>query len=333
MSSQQNVIQVKETHAPDLMNKANVVGVGVGYKVRDGQRTDDLSVTVLVREKQPPSQLPPGAMVQPQLDGVPTDVVEVGTLRAFQARIDRWRPAPPGVSIGHYQITAGTFGVVVRDRATGARLILSNNHVLANMNAGQPGDPILQPGPIDGGLVGDPIARLERFCPIEFETAPGECPVAGGVAGVANLIARLLRSRHRLQSTLVRQQATNRVDAAVARPVQGDFIVDEILEIGVVQGTRPPALMLPVRKSGRSTGLTTGQIAVIEATVSVEFDTRTAQFDGQIVAGPMSAPGDSGSLLVAADSPQAVGLLFAGSEQSTIFNPIQDVLDCLNVTL
>jgi hypothetical protein len=37
----------------------------------------------------------------------------------------------------------------------------------------------------------------------------------------------------------------------------------------------------------------------------------------------MTQGGDSGSLVVAADSLQAVGLLFAGSEQSTIINPFR----------
>lgn len=333
MSSEQTVRQVKEAHKDDLLNKSNVVGVGVGYKVQNGERTDDLSVTVLVREKVPSSSLPPAARVTPQLDGVPTDVVEVGTLRAFQTRTERWRPAPPGVSIGHYAITAGTFGAVVRDRSTGARLILSNNHVLANMNNAQVGDAILQPGPIDGGTSGDLIAHLERFCRIEFPTSPGQCNIASGVAGLANLVARMLGSQHRLQAMQVHAQATNRVDAAVARPVDDSVITDEILEIGIVQGTRPAELLMPVRKSGRSTGFTTGQITVIDATVSVDYDGQTAQFDGQLVSGPMSAPGDSGSLLVAGDSLQAVGLLFAGSDQSTIFNPIQDVLDCLSVTI
>jgi hypothetical protein len=47
----------------------------------------------------------------------------------------------------------------------------------------------------------------------------------------------------------------------------------------------------------------------------------------------MSQGGDSGSLVVAGDSLQAVGLLFAGSDQSTVINPIQAVLDCLEVDL
>jgi len=335
MSVPQNVIEAKETHKEALLDKANVVGVGVGYKVVGGEPTGELSVAVLVREKVPTAQLDPAARVPPQVDGVKTDVVQVGEIRSLQTRTERWRPAPPGVSIGHYQITAGTFGAVVRDRSSGARLILSNNHVIANSNNATAGDPILQPGPIDGGSPSnDVIARLERFCPIQFtSSSPGECNIAGGVAGLANFVARLLGSQHRLESVQVHPQATNRVDAAVARPLQDAAIVDEILEIGPIQGTRPATLLMPVRKSGRSTGLTTGQITVIDATINVSYDNRTAQFEGQLVSGPMSAPGDSGSLLVAGDSLQAVGLLFSGSDQTTVYTPIQDVLDCLDVII
>ena len=56
-------------------------------------------------------------------------------------------------------------------------------------------------------------------------------------------------------------------------------------------------------------------------------------FDQQIVSGPMSQPGDSGSLLVDGDTQRAVGLLFAGSDQTTIYNPIEIVLDLLAVTI
>jgi hypothetical protein len=73
-------------------------------------------------------------MIPADLDGVPTDVLEIGKIRAFLTPTDRWRPAPGGVSIGHYRITAGTLGLFVCDRASGTRLILSNNHVLAKSN-------------------------------------------------------------------------------------------------------------------------------------------------------------------------------------------------------
>jgi hypothetical protein len=70
----------------------------------------------------------------------------------------------PGVSIAHYMVGAGTFGAVVRDVDTNEKLILSNNHVLANNNGARIGDPILQPGSLDGGISpSDVVAYLERY--------------------------------------------------------------------------------------------------------------------------------------------------------------------------
>jgi hypothetical protein len=322
-------------HKYDLMQRENVIGVGLGEKVSYGERTGELSMVVLVRRKVPLVGLSAQSVVPKLVGGISTDVVEVGEVRALQARTDRWRPAPGGVSLAHYKVTAGTFGAVVRDRSSGERLLLSNNHVLANSNDAAPGDPILQPGPADGGRDGpDTIARLERFCPITFGVEPPTCGVAQSFVELGNALARLLGSQHRVQAIQARPQATNAVDAAVARPLDNRDILDEILEIGTASGTLPATLGMQVRKSGRTTGLTSGAITVLDATITVNYGPeRTATFDNQIIAGPMSQGGDSGSLVLAADSLGAVGLLFAGSEQSTIINPIQAVLDCLGVDL
>jgi hypothetical protein len=335
MSQHEMIKTVKDAHKDNLLAMQNVVGVGVGEKISHGKSTGELSVVVLVRQKVPVVGLQPQAVVPREVDGVRTDVVEVGDLRAQQARTDRWRPAPGGVSIAHFKVTAGTLGGVVRDRASGARLILSNNHVLANSNDANPGDAILQPGPADGGQDGpDTVARLERFCPLQFNVEPSSCSTAETVAKIGNAVARLIGSSHRLEAIRANPQASNNVDAAVARPLDERDILDEILEIGVVSGTLPAALGMQVRKSGRTTGLTSGEITVLDATVSVSYGPgRTATFDNQIITGPMSQGGDSGSLVVAASELKAVGLLFAGSEQSTIINPIQVVLDCLDVQI
>jgi hypothetical protein len=335
METFHEIRQVKAKYEKDLLDKANVVGVGIGYREEDHIRTDEVSILVLVRQKLPLTALPPEDVVPTEVNGVRTDVVEVGEIRAMQERTDRWRPAPGGVSIGHYQITAGTFGGVVVDRASGARLILSNNHVLANSNDGNPGDAILQPGAADGGnTVEDVIAHLERFCPIQFSVAPPVCGIANAYAGIGNFIARLLGSSHRLQAYQVHPAAVNQVDAAVARPTDDGAILDEILEIGVVTGTAPVTLGMPVRKSGRTTGFSTGEVTVLDATVDVSYGLgRTARFENQFLSGPMSQGGDSGSLLVAGEAPLAVGLLFAGSNQTTVYNPIQFVLDCLEVNI
>jgi hypothetical protein len=153
------------------------------------------------------------------------------------------------------------------------------------------------------------------------------------VVAAGNWVARLVGSHHRLMAFQSNPQAVNMVDAAVARPLNQADILDEILQIGTVAGTVGASLGMAVRKSGRTTGLTSGQITVLDATITVSYGDKTANFEGQLVAGPMSQPGDSGSLLVEAGGLRAVGLLFAGSEQATIFNPIREVLDCLEVDL
>jgi len=165
MAKIEQVTVVKEQHKTALITRPNVVGVGVGEKETHGHKTGEICVIVMVRVKVPKAGLSPQALVPREVNGIPTDVIQVGDLRPLQSRTDRWRPAPGGVSIGHYQITAGTLGCVVRDRNSGERLILSNNHVLANSNDASPGDPILQPGPADGGqAANDRIGQLERFC-------------------------------------------------------------------------------------------------------------------------------------------------------------------------
>ena len=335
MLPEQKIAEVKEDTKETLLDMPNVVGVGVGYQLKQGDPTGEYAIVVLVSRKLPLPALAPEAVLPHSVQGVNVDVIEVGEIRALQARTDKWRPAPGGVSIGHYKITAGTLGTIVRDKNSNERLILSNNHVLANSNDASPGDDILQPGPIDGGSVSnDRIATLERFCPIEFTTEPGICNLANSYVSVGNAIANLLGSKHRVDSYQANPQATNLVDAAVAKPLRDEDVLDEILEVGVVQGTLDASIGMSVRKSGRTTGFTTGQINLINATVNVNYGSgRSARFENQLVGGAMSQGGDSGSLCVAGDSLKAVGLLFAGSDQSTVFNPINEVLDCLEIVI
>jgi hypothetical protein len=323
-----------------LLASPNVVGLGTAYKVVAGQATRELCLATLVTKKVSSAVLAAEDKIPPKIGGVATDLIEVGHLVALGPQTGRCRPAEAGISLGHYKITAGTFGCVVRDRHSNARLILSNNHVLANSNDALTGDPIIQPGPVDGGKQGnDTLALLTRFIPVTFGDPP-EPPDWQKVVlqfvqqlGLANLLGSL-GLQNLLGSLGIHQPTNNLIDAAVARPVNDTIIGDEIMEIGKISGTLPASLGLLVRKSGRSTGLTNGSVIVIDATVTIDYEgTHSARFDNQILTSPMSQPGDSGSLLVAANSQQAVGLLFAGSDQVTIYNPIQAVLDSLEVTL
>ena len=323
--------QVKSVHVDNLLGKRNVVGVGLGYKVSGGTDTGELALVVSVARKVTSDVLSTKDMVPRSLDGVKTDVVETGVLRAFElGPRDRWRPVvPPGVTIGHYNITAGTFGCLVRRGEE--RFILSNNHVLADVNAGQAGDAILQPGSYDGGTADDRVATLADYVPIDFGTAPADCSIANFSADLLNVIAGAFGSSHKLQAT--KQTAgENRVDAALARPLSPDLVSNEILYIGAPVGVGAATLGTEVQKTGRTTGHTQGTITQIDATVRIQYGSQSALFTGQLVAGTMSQPGDSGSAVLDMDK-RVVGLLFAGSDVITIINPIDEVFDALNLEL
>jgi hypothetical protein len=268
------------------------------------------------------------------VEKVKTDVVETGLLRALPSESrepgprDRWRPViPPGVSVGHYLITAGTFGCLVhRDEEL---FILSNNHVLANANTCELWDPILQPGSADGGGPDDRIARLAEYVPLLFESEPSDCELAGFTTRLLNSIAGALGSRHHLEA-VKRSQSTNQVDAALARPLPPNQMTDEILGIGAPAGVGTASLGMQVQKAGRTTGHTKGVVTQVDATVRIDYYGPKAVFTGQLIAGPMSEGGDSGSAVLDMDR-RVVGLLFAGSPVATIFNPIDAVLAVLNV--
>ena len=318
--------------AADLHARENVVATGVGYKVSGGERTDELSIVCSVTRKLSAAELSAEEMVPVRIDDIPTDVVQSGRIRALQSHTARYRPAPGGVSIGHRDITAGTLGCLVTKN--GERLILSNNHVLANSNDAQVGDPILQPGPIDGGrFPADHIADLADFVPIKFNQPepPSDCSTARAVIAVLNGICRAISSRTRYQIVRV-QSEENLVDAAVARPLDAADVVDEILEIGSITDVAQAGLGTSVQKSGRTTEFTTGQILQIDVTTDVDYGAgRIARFTDQLLAGPMSQGGDSGSAVLD-DEDRLVGLLFAGSDNTTVINRIEHVFSALGIS-
>ena len=76
-------------------------------------------------------------------------------------------------------------------------------------------------------------------------------------------------------------------------------VTGEILEIGTIQGTVHGELGMAVKKSGRTTGFTTGEITQVDVSVTVSYgDNKTALFTDQLMAGAMSQGGDSGSAVL-----------------------------------
>ncbi|MHB8158375.1 MAG: chymotrypsin family serine protease, partial [Desulfocucumaceae bacterium] len=263
---------------------------------------------------------------------------EIGKVRLFGERTQKMRPAQPGSSIGHYKVTAGTFGAVVKDIKTQELLILSNNHILANGSDGRDGrsalgDPILQPGSYDGGSKNDQIAELLRFWPLVRKVSQSDCPVAVGVARLGSKFVHILRPNYNMQFVRVSKDE-NIIDAALAKPLSPDLIKPDIFEVGIPRGTAEVEVSGKVLKSGRSSGLTSGSVDAIGVSLQVEMSDSgdVGFFSQQVVAEMNSQGGDSGSLVLD-EQMRAVGLLFAGSDRYTIFNRIQNVFTKLGVDL
>jgi hypothetical protein len=193
--------------------------------------------------------------------------------------------------------------------------------------------------------------------PTTPDTPPqSNCDIVDFVVGVGNTLAKMNGSDKRIATVPASQAASaqsttstathsataqtgyihnNRVDAALARPNNPQMFQQEVFNIGKPTGTKKAALGMKVRKHGRTTGYTEGTITLMNATVNVSYNTisgvRQARFSGQVMTTPMSQGGDSGSLILEVGSANAVGLLFAGSSQATIFTPIDMVLDVMNI--
>ncbi|WP_017655297.1 hypothetical protein [Fortiea contorta] len=249
------------------------------------------------------------ALTELSINQIPTGHIDALNQRA------RFRPAPGGVSVGHFAITAGTLGALSRgNRAprSSRLLILSNNHVLANSNSASVGDAILQPGRLDGGNnPADQVAILESWVPINF-------------AGGANYV-----------DAATAWAWPDRVRPELKYESGGSEIYFRINSTPVA-----PTINQVVGKTGRTTNLTQGRITDLSATINVNYGGgRVALFRDQLTiqstsGSPFSAGGDSGSLIWTWDNRWApVGLLFAGGGGYTFANKIQRVLAALDINL
>jgi hypothetical protein len=73
---------VKQSYQSELMAKANVVGVGVGYRTRGQKTTDEVALVVMVSQKLPRELLAPEDVLPREIEGVRVDVQEVGFISA-----------------------------------------------------------------------------------------------------------------------------------------------------------------------------------------------------------------------------------------------------------
>lgn len=326
-----------------LLQKKNVIDVGIGYKETNGSNIEVMCLLVYVEQKKAAADLPEEDLIPPVVNGILTDVMEIETINAQETQDTE---LPPGINdkkqrplMGGVQIDntksekrivgnttlikrgVGTLGCFANRNTDGALMLLTNDHVLACGGA-EKGSPIYQP-------------NVHGCCCCCYD----DRTIAHFELGVRPAL-----------------NATGKVDAAIAlikKPDLGDrvFISNKIKGLGEyitvngievltdddapIRGVQPMELYMgqvvpppgvssemgftpvipgaSVRKVGRTTGRTLGIVIAVNALTS--FDGR--RYIESIAIEPVdkytefSQGGDSGSVIVNKEN-KVVGLLMGG---------------------
>ncbi|MFQ4148487.1 hypothetical protein AAGW05_07280 [Arthrobacter sp. LAPM80] len=317
---------VKESAEDQILSVPGVVGVDIGEKISGGKPTGEMSILVYVKAKKKKSALSAKDLVPPMVDGVKTDVQElVIELQAAMGRLEGelqidagtyttlhggigMGPSrsvymtPPDVPTAGNYVFVGTLGAMVRDRASGATMALTNFHVAAINSGWNVGDRMVQPGRVDGG---NPATQ-------EF----------GALT--------------RAQLTENTDGAVVTVDSAKA----WDYTVEGIGDVaGTSTATAGMAVQKRGRTTEHTFGNVASADATISIDYGDGIGTRTLRHQIRIStdtsqSARFSDHGDSGSTVMDMNR-NVVALLFAGSSDgsTTFANPIAGVLNELGVDI
>jgi hypothetical protein len=286
----------------------NVLGTAIGERLTDGHYTGQQAVIAYVARKLRKSELSPTLRIPSSIDGVPVDVIRIGRPRATASNCiphpDGFfpRPFPAGVSIGGGSNAAGTFGCLVR---RGPLLcLLSNYHVLGDMDTPGRVLPLRQPG-FGDGAAGSAVGQFLDGPPLTFAGAP------------------------------------NPMDAAVAE-VDPVAVRSDILRIGGITGVDDPTQDLTVVMHGKASHFNKGTVVHTNTNVLVNYGTKQAFLVGQIRIVPQTPdnsfgePGDSGAVILR-EGGVAVALMvareFVGGRFSSIATPLPRVFEELGLAL
>jgi endonuclease G, mitochondrial len=298
------------------LTNPRVTLIDLGWKIRDGKLTDELTVRFHIRRKPEGAAFESFAVRNPDLVlpttaelGFPVDYIEASyrsqlwppfSASTTTRRDQFFDPLTGGISISNeWDYGYGTLGGLVKDRQTGDPMILSAWHVLANSSYTRPGLRILQPGTGDGGMLLHTVARF---------------------------------SRHAMAQGL---------DAAVARLEGPRTTLYEELQIGEVRGVVEPAINMRLVKSGRASEITHGIISGIGGERLVWYGGLQRKIR-QIVhivqtpqGGEVSRGGDSGSWWLEESTCRAAALHIAGEDvpEYALAVSMPRVLEALDITI
>lgn len=321
-----NLTELIKKHRRKLVHQHKIKKSGLGFKIKNREITDEISLIAYVRYKPSINTLVQNniAPLPKEIDGLKTDCVEIPT--GFMTRIirlldtsvipddGRYRPISGGEAMIMAGVPAsGTLGVIVK--SNNKLYGITNNHVGANEDVdGQPptaqeGNDWIQPGAHGNGQdPQDAFAKLFKW------------------------------NRLKPQGT-----GENNYDFSMGTILTATEVQSyNIKEIGRVKGIEDIELGQTVMKYGRTTRKTLGRVTSVGVQTDVSYGEQSIPCDfvdqvdivGEPDPGiPFSLPGDSGSAIVSTDGPpyKWKALLFAGGPDSsnidhTIASPIQQLV-------
>lgn len=306
----------KETR--EFLKRKDVTVAYEGIRKRKGVYTNEPCIVVGVKKKKSEAELQPHEILPKEVDVVEAE------FQALMTHRQKHRPIIGGISGIEKNGTACTIGAVIIDNKTNKLTLLTNNHcagMLYNTDYTTPtvgqscttGLEFIQPSPYDGGSIyDDVIGRVLRAEPLNF-----------GDSAPINLI----------DAAVVSIDNINNSWFSIIELDDGPF---EFLYADDYQVNDE------VTKSGRTTGVTTGNIFHKDMAVNVQMGSSSidvASFDNQIgFSGTrVSEGGDSGSALLIKKNNKyfIIGLLFAGGtidgESVGICNHISHIENLLDI--
>lgn len=292
---EKKIIYICKNQYAYFLQKANVVGLGLGYKVTKGFDSNNLCIKVFVVKKFSKDELRVTDLIPIRYKGMLTDVVEGGIITA-SSFTNKIRPVYGGYSIGPVKGSlGGTMGCVVKDKKY--KYILGNAHVIASGGNIPLATSIIQPALADkGSAPEDTVGTLSKYIKLNYK---------GGA---------------------------NYVDGAIAKIIDEHKVSSSLAIVGNIHGVSIGKLKEKVQKVGRTTELMKGEIVALGVTATVQFSMGTCLFKDIIVTSKISESGDSGAILLD-DETYALGICFAESDSYSYANPIRTVLSMLNVTI
>ncbi|GAA4001688.1 hypothetical protein GCM10022247_22980 [Allokutzneria multivorans] len=308
---------VKRRVEDAFLDLPGVVGVDIAQQRVAGLPTGRLAISVSVLDKLPENRVAARNILPREVEGVPVDVVRDDVVAHTALMRADSAPEPPpeaystlvgGISVGPCRpirlgpplapeygeyVTVGTLGVLVTDRLGSGEVLGLTSFHVACVD--------------DGWAIGDELTHPSRV-------DGGRCP--DDVCG-----------------SLARGALSSKVDAALIRFRSGSATEPAIVGIGPITGHAAARIGAPVRKRGRSTGLTAGVVVSVDATVQLDYGAGLGvrrmrdQVRVEVAAGRFGDRGDSGAAVVD-QSGRVIGLHFAGNQGGTVgyANPIEPVL-------